>query len=41
MPAPHVKSPKIYKPTMEEFRDFSKFVERIEREDEAHKVRVF
>ena len=40
MPAPHVKSPKIYKPTMEEFRDFSKFVERIEKEDEAHKIGI-
>lgn len=40
MPAPRVKSPKIYKPTMEEFRDFSKFVERIEREDEAHKIGI-
>ena len=40
MPAPRVKPPKIYKPTMEEFRDFSKFVERIEKEDEAHKIGI-
>ena len=27
---------KTYEPTMEEFRDFKKFIEKIEEEDQAH-----
>lgn len=33
-------SPKIYRPTMEEFRDFPKFVAKIEKEDEAHNIGI-
>ena len=35
-----LKSPMVYRPTIEEFADFSKFVEKIEVEDEAHKAGI-
>ena len=35
--APHgMPEPKVYHPTMEEFKDFKGFMEKIEREDQAH-----
>jgi len=31
---------KVYHPTMEEFADFAQFIDKIEREDEAHKIGI-
>ena len=31
-----IMEPKVYRPTMAEFSDFLGFVEKIEREDQAH-----